>query len=447
MQTRVETPQIIFRYQTDSTTNLNEALDASETTIDVVDNSVFSDDDVILIDDELMLITDADVGANQILVTRDYGTTIADTHADTTDIYIMTIYPVMNISDLSFDPFLGTPEAVVTVSNADQSWNIFLSDLTNHTRLAIIELQFTGLDEYMPIFTGIVDHVEYSDINMTCSIYLNHKLAKFLNQEIDPDTDALDMVNGPDTNPMDFIWAILVDEGGLDSEESQDNIDIDHTMLDITRTKLTAQNISIGARIPRAHTYRTAIQLILDLCSCWGFVTNEGKIGFDYAANDAVAGDHTWTQAHILSSVDGGDVDGNRPFTDASEIVNWQNMAYGYVPHGIPDDTLGLWTGTTINQDGTSQGVYGLAAIAEAGTLVWHNNAASATGGSDWVEDIHKNPMVFSEIKTWLYGARVQIGDVIDFTDADYGWTNELLKIMNVSWDLTNFVITVLVRA
>lgn len=446
-QTQIETPEIIFRFQTDSTTNLNEALDSSEQIIDVVDNSVFSDNDVILTDDELMLIVNASYGANQIEVTRAYGSTVADTHADTTDIYLMAIYPIMNISDISFDELLGTPEAVVTVSNADQSWNIFLSDLTNHTKLAIIELGFTGLSEWISIFTGEVDHVEYSDMNMTCSIYIVHKLTKFLNEEIGNSRDVLEYTA---QNAADIIWGILVTEGGLDSELSQDNKYLDYKLWGDWKTKLAGENMDdIAARIPKSHTYRSACQLVLDLTSSWAFITNEGKIGFTHAVNDAGGSDDTWTRAQILSSVDGSDVEGNRPHTNVEELVNFVNVAYGYDPKGIPDPTgvLGLWTATE-PVSGSTSADYGLSSIAEANVYIWHDDQASALGGAGWVIDIHENPMVFFETKVWLYGARVQIGDTIDLTDTDYGWSNELMKVMRIiSFDLTNFVITVLVRA
>jgi hypothetical protein len=372
---------------------------------------------------------------------------VAATHDTGKDIYLLNEYDVLNISDLSVDQNLGRSEAVVTVSNADQSWNIFLSDPTNHGNLAIVELKFSGLSENMSVFRGVVDHVEYSDRDMTASLYIYDRLAKILDQEIDPRPDALDMVNGASTNPADFIWDILTAEAGLDDTASQDNIDIDYTKWSDWRTKLSSQNFTIGARIPRTHTYRSALQAILYFCSSWGFMTNEGKIGFDYAANDAVAGDDTWTQAHILMDVDGSRIDGNRPYPDLTEIVNNQWVSHGF------DSTTGIWTsaeqGTIVqNQDTTSQGDYGVMSIAEANPIIWHEDATSATGGSDWVEDIHANPRIFSELTTWLYGARVEIGDVIDLTDADWSWTNELMKVERIlSFNLTNFTIQVLLRA
>lgn len=442
LQSRTQEPQIIFRFQTDSTTDLNEDLNAVEAGIDVVDSSVFADDDVIQIDDEFMLVIDAALGPNQIQVTRGYKWNPAATHSNGADIYIFNEYNVLDVSDLSIDPNLGASEAVVTVSNADQSWNIFLSDLTNHGNMGTLELKFLGFSETITLYSGVVDHIEGSSLDMAVSIYLYDRLAKFLDQEISPDPTALDMVNGASTNPMDFIWDILVSEGGLDGETSDDNIDIDYTKWNDTKTKLTASNFNIGARIPRFHTYRTAIQAILYISSCWGFITHEGKLGFDYADNDAVGGDDTWAEGQILTTVDGNPVDGHRVYTDLSEIANDQTVYHGF------DSSDGSWAGNITNQDATSIAEYGTFSAVEANTLVWHDTSASATGGSAFVENINKDPKVFSEVMTWLYGIRAEIGDVIDLTDADWGYANKLMKVEKIlGIDMTNYTLTVLARA
>lgn len=440
LQDPFESPRIIFRFGIDSTTDLNEALDDSETVIDVDDNSVFSDGDIISVEIEYMLVTDDDIGANQIQVTRAYGLSIADTHNIGQDIYIHAEYDVLDVTDISTDPDFGSSEAVAHLSNADQFWNIFLSDPTNHGNPASIELKFDALAENMYIYRGVVDHVEYGDRDMSIYLYLKDPLDKKLNEVIDPSFGALQLYI-PSENPMDTIWAILVTEGEFDSTESQANVDIDWAKFDAVRTKLTAQNLSFTARIPRSHTYRSACQTVLYLASCWAFRTNEGKIGFAYAANDAGGGDDTWTQDHILDDVNGGRVDGNRPYTDASGIVNLQNTAWGY------DIDLKTWGGNEINSDGTSQNNYGTLTIVEADYIIWHDDAASTVGGSDWIESIYASPRIYSELLTWLNGIRSEIGDTIDLTDADYGWTNNLMKIERIlSINMSDFTIAVLLR-
>ncbi len=442
LQTRVEAPLVIFRFQTDSTTDLNEDLNASETVFDVDDSSVFTDDDIIKIDDELMLVTDDAWGANQIQVSRAYGTSIAATHSNNEDIYIMTIYQILSITDLSIDPDFGANEAVVEVSNADQSWNIFLSAPQNHGKSATIELKFDALAETMALFTGVVDHVEFSDVNMSAFVYLSDRLTKKLDETIGSARDVIDWYTVAAQTPDIMVWELLTTFAGLDNTPSQDNIDIDYSKLEAWTAKTLNQNLSFKALIPKSHTYRSAIQMILYLSQSWAFITNEGKVGLAYRDNDAVSGDDTWTQAQLLTEVGGSKVDGNRPYTDLTEIINWQNVAHGY------DPLTGIWASETlgtavINVDNASQALYGLQAMAEADVLVWHDDVASATGGSDWFESIHSTPKKYSELFTWLYGFRTEPGDVIDLTDADYAWTNELIKIEKIlSINLIDFTIS-----
>jgi hypothetical protein len=71
---------------TDSTTNTDEAVDAIETAIDVVDGTVFAYGDIIKIDNEKMLITN--ISSNTITVERGFLGTTTATHSTATDIYI-----------------------------------------------------------------------------------------------------------------------------------------------------------------------------------------------------------------------------------------------------------------------------------------------------------------------------------------------------------------------
>ena len=69
---------------------LAEALDDSETLIDVDDSAVFSLKDVIVIDSEEMYITaiTSSPSTQRLTVTRGYNSTTAATHSDNTQIYI-----------------------------------------------------------------------------------------------------------------------------------------------------------------------------------------------------------------------------------------------------------------------------------------------------------------------------------------------------------------------
>lgn len=74
----------------DSTANLNEALDNSETGVDVTNGSQFSVNDVLLIDGEFMLVTN--IVTNTLTVTRNYYGTpnyFNDVHGNGKDVFIV----------------------------------------------------------------------------------------------------------------------------------------------------------------------------------------------------------------------------------------------------------------------------------------------------------------------------------------------------------------------
>ena len=64
---------------TDSTADLNEALDATEVVVTVTDGTVFAAGDVILVESEIMIITS--IATNDLTVTRGAGGTAGQTHA------------------------------------------------------------------------------------------------------------------------------------------------------------------------------------------------------------------------------------------------------------------------------------------------------------------------------------------------------------------------------
>lgn len=71
-----------------TTDALNEALDNSETDVDVDTGTVFRVGDIIQVDDELMLVSS--ISTNTLTVTRGYGSSTAATHADNTVVYVIS---------------------------------------------------------------------------------------------------------------------------------------------------------------------------------------------------------------------------------------------------------------------------------------------------------------------------------------------------------------------
>ena len=117
-----------------STSLAAEAIDISETAIDVDDGGDFTAGDVLLIDAELMYVSD--ISSNTLTVTRAYGTSIAATHADDTIIWKVGT-PSNHTATTSVNPImkLGADQLPFTLSGIHISgvnmWNSGAEDNAN----------------------------------------------------------------------------------------------------------------------------------------------------------------------------------------------------------------------------------------------------------------------------------------------------------------------------
>lgn len=105
-------------------TLLNEALDSSETGVDVDNGSLFVIGDVIQVEAEQMQVTD--ISTNTLTVTRGYNSTIAATHADNTEVgvYKRAYFKLMApIAPQAVDRFPGK----VTIGDYSKDSNDILS--------------------------------------------------------------------------------------------------------------------------------------------------------------------------------------------------------------------------------------------------------------------------------------------------------------------------------
>jgi hypothetical protein len=92
-ESKLKSPQLGFTLSMQSTGDplpknlLNEALDASETDVDVDEGAQFSIGDIIKVDSEMMKVTN--IATNTLTVTRAYNGTTAATHDDDSEVYTL----------------------------------------------------------------------------------------------------------------------------------------------------------------------------------------------------------------------------------------------------------------------------------------------------------------------------------------------------------------------
>lgn len=124
------------------TTQLNEALDDSETAVDVDDGTLFDDevDTIIRVDQEYMIVTG--VSTNTLTVTRGYGSTTPAIHADNAIVHI-----VSQVQHEGADAKKATANARTKPSNYVQTFSR--------------TIEVSGVQEAIKKLGGITSEVDY----------------------------------------------------------------------------------------------------------------------------------------------------------------------------------------------------------------------------------------------------------------------------------------------
>ena len=146
-----------------SSNQLNEALDNSETAVDVDDGDDFVAGDYIKIDNEVMLVES--VSTDTLTVKRSYGVSAVATHTNNTQIYFDN-YTGIALSDTTVDNRFY-PGVVTSTPSIRESIDIENSTAsTGNVSITLANFQFKGDDFSAEIFNGSRAYV-----NRTCKIY------------------------------------------------------------------------------------------------------------------------------------------------------------------------------------------------------------------------------------------------------------------------------------
>lgn len=331
------------------------------------------------------------------------------------------------ISNLSRDGNLSTGEVLVTVMNTAGQWNTFITTEGELKKSGDIQIYFDGDAENMPLFNGEVVRATGIDEEMKMTLLIRDRFAAALDAPLGSANDLKDYTDAART-PADLVWKILTEEAGFNAGITQANPDIDFDKFGNWQATTSTNNLSFKALF-YGNSIRSAIREILRMSQSFGWITNEGKIAFKEMFNEEITGDDTWTKEHIIS---------NTPDVDVDFIMNDLKIYYNWSTFTGEFETFHNAV------DATSQGFYGTHEHTENTPIVWHNDLASAQGGALWLDHLYDGKRVFTSVKVPWYGFRTQIGDVIDLTDADWGYSTDLFKVHAIEGiDLDDHTITV----
>lgn len=332
---------------------------------------------------------------------------------------------VDSVSSLRRDTSLSSGTAVVKVTNIDQTWNIFESDLTNFGKTAQLKLFFSGDSEYITYFTGTVEKVVYKDA--FAFLYIRDKMASTLEIPLQSGQYPVEIYDpiGEEVcfNPADLVWKILVDFGGLDDTVGVGNVDIDYDTWVAWHDDCVAgaKNYCLRARFT-GHSIRSALLAIANRSNSYIWVNNEDK--FSFAPPYDAAG-----QTFSVSDCKEIDLDISK-----EGLMNDCIVYYGYQPNVGPS----TWTGTQSDDDAGSKTAYGDREFTEESRVVWHWNVSSAL--SDAVYKIlgYKNPIKYILLEATMKGFITEIADEVTVTESLKGLSSETVRIIEIaSLDLT----------
>jgi len=193
--------------QADGTANLlNEALDNSETGVDVDDGTVFQVGDFIKVDSEIMKILS--ISTHTLTVERDAMNTTAATHNNNTAIYWNNFTPI-SLADTTVDSVFyhgvitNTPSIRASIDLAKSTAK------TGNISLSVINFQFKGDDFSAELFLGTRKYINrnvkiYSQLNgdSTLSNCLQVYQGRLIDISHDDSTIKLTLT---EQRPWDFI--------------------------------------------------------------------------------------------------------------------------------------------------------------------------------------------------------------------------------------------------
>ncbi len=327
---------------------------------------------------------------------------------------------VLGVTQIHRDTRLSTGTTKVTVSNADQAWNIFLSDPTNMHRTASVSLYWLGDTEYMPLMTGTVERVEYRDPDI--NIFIRDRMSAMLGFPLGSGQAVQDYYTTGAWNAADLVWEILTDVGGLDATANSTNTDIDYDRWVEWKSFLSGRASSIKARFT-GHSIQTALLNIATLTVSWIWVNNEGK--FSFAPNDLPT--TALTESDFLKM----DVDES---TDA--IINRYEVYYGF-----DVDNGNFLVTPEVQENADSRTDYGAHDFTVEDRIVWHTNSASASPAATRAIALKKDPILLAIITSPFYHYRLQITDNLTLTEAHKGLVAEGARINELDIDISNATI------
>jgi len=320
----------------------------------------------------------------------------------------------------------------LALQNVDKSWNDILDNPQNHfLATGEIKIGYTSVGE-MTLFKGKLEVSDFSD-RLTARLSFRDRISYFVKKRVGSSQIPADYysassytVFGDDDwssgrNPAHLLWHLLTFWGGLDTEESAANTDIDWDKFETYRILMDSQAYKIQAQF-KGETLESALKLFNEITLSTVFSEADGKIVCKFWLGQDTADVQSYNN----------DKWKDLP-TDKSErlkIINKYIVYYGFAP------STDTFAGSETRDDATSVSDYGLFDKTFEGKKVWHYSSASAINVAERLLADTKDPFEEVEFTSYLLAYRQQLWDALKLTDTFYGWVDQGFRIENLNYNI-----------
>lgn len=295
----------------------------------------------------------------------------------------------------------------IDLSNADQTFNFFLSDGT--LLHAACSLQLGLSDEYITMLAGTIDALRFRDGK--CSMTLVDKFKKLSDRRIGDLTTPTNYT-GSDYMAHDLAWYVCTSHGGLSALTSTNNPDLDYASFGSWTAVFSLDNIRMKAQFT-GQTTSEMLKKIAYLTQSAIWIENDKLkfVRFSVADSSAMSFDDT-------TILDGETV------MDERTLVNKMYVGANY-------NVTSMSYAITVNDSSSSSiSRYGYKESIINEMFVWlaDSNSALNFAQRKVLQGKELKPQI--NIDAPLQGAHITIGDTIAVTDAQIA-VSDTYRIMN----------------
>lgn len=298
---------------------------------------------------------------------------------------------------------LRTISATISLANDEQTFNFFREDKVNMRKATAVKLGFThptSGDELVSVHLGTVERVSYNGGD--CSVTLADKFRLFSERVVGTSNSAA-VFSSATLLPSDVAWALCTCYGGLSTDQSTSNPDIDYASFLSWAQTFSLDSVYVLARFEGNKVVEGLRKIGRYTRSA--IVQENDRLAFHRftLANTAVTSLSNDTILSISVSVDDADMT-NRQWVYGDYQIN-----------------SAFWQLAVFQQNSASVNSYGVRELVEKDESIWYVSSANALNLAQRVMSTAGVPYDRLNIETPLTPMHHLIGETLTIDEPQTG--------------------------